>query len=1291
MMRTLLIALGVTGLAVCGSAVGAATEGSAPNLGLLPYPQQVTMVKGRAPVGPAHCTTVGKQSDTVRVAIETLDRHLPKSGKAMEVRLGSLEEGYDPGWIAPDEKEFLARESTSPEASVLHITADVVTVVGKGRMGMLYGAQTINQLAIEAARKGESSLPCLSIRDWPDMRWRCLSPTLTWYSGYNRLEGYDLCNWTEDEWKWLADWSLLHKCNAWAVCMYGYWPFTVPGHESNSLDVDSFRYNPKTGKKESYRFTHKNIQKEFLPELIRYANDRGVQVHAYIGKNSFNGTYWISHPEMNGGGAAELLPFAPGVHEYWDAMIRRILQIGFNGFVFEDPEAYHVPNQNAECYKTFWEPWAKTYGFNSVAETDQNKPPLGVHIEYYAWLFKQFDDMISHEAKALGRKGPVDIYLISHILLSRLVNESKTPEERDRWLALVDEKQGRKVPFVIFEGDEKKYVNIFGNDRVASLGGRGGSCTCAMRRIASVNNDWSYGSMGASVDYERDCQRRIFQAGGFGAMGYIFEWTNTEVFGYIAAQHLWKHAGVPGIDNENQTGFLDYAYRAYYGDKVGAVVAQAFDASACVNDAMVLDGVAGSQFPETGRPLHRDYQYLAAQSDRAWELARKAYKLYTGHEPDLRHPAYDEAKFQWNGYDPVADKLFKTERLRLLCVSAERCRLMCEAALAHRLSQRLIAEGATVDSVLAQFDRAITAAKENEHLYQINYDDDYDWTDGLCSKLTERMESLKKQLLLDCGGKSDELKSWVFDRPDDPLGWTWTNDVAAPTVESHALVVRATGPDCCFSQTTPFSVEAGKRAFVEIEMNSDKAGRGRLFWAAPPKDEASGKVYPFSESRVVSFEVNKGDHVYRLFPSWDGTVSGLRIDIPAASTVRISSIRIHRMPAEIKITEADLRKPVSESARRSAAAPLFIPWEKLTDIVPKSGAAKQPGAYLSVDLGLDRKADLYRIGVTYTVQAQTAGEWRTIFRRSIDRRSTGWEHWDVPLPADGARVRLMTDSYSRAQDRSAPSWMWALWGRPEIVRIGEGGQRTAVQSLADHVGEAKAFVRLDSDGKERPFDGKGEDSTGAAFRAVSQSRLEKLRQSEGKDWQWVEGFADWTATPPHNSPYRCYLGTPPSGWAYAHESGEVAWKTESAVDHRETAVAFIAGTDYSVGDAELWCDGKHLLDFRTGSTSDASWQKDGVELRFLFGGDTRDERTTYGLSGVFVLRLPESMITPGKPLDLKVVPKTGSNWFMLHAYKSTFEASRGAAVPEPSEPTIAAYTPHINGKFGVTIGEFEIR
>ena len=116
------------------------------------------------------------------------------------------------------------------------------------------------------------------------------------------------------------------------------------------------------------------------------------------------------------------------------------------------------------------------------------------------------------------------------------------------------------------EADEAKYVALLGRGRTGNLGGRGGSCTCAMRRIASINENWCGGPMAANLAYERQCQKHIYEAGGFGAIGYIFEWTNTEAFGYLAAQYLWRNMGVPGINNDDETGFLYYAYPFYYGN-----------------------------------------------------------------------------------------------------------------------------------------------------------------------------------------------------------------------------------------------------------------------------------------------------------------------------------------------------------------------------------------------------------------------------------------------------------------------------------------------------------------------------------------------------------------------------------------------------------------------------------------------------------------------------------------------------------------------------------------------------
>jgi hypothetical protein len=1114
---------------------------------LIPYPQEITKSAGNLALGPAEYV-IPHPSDTTAVAASSLSSYLPKSGNSVTVRLGSVEEGYDRSWLAVEDRAFLADPATSCEASLTRITSDGITVVGKGRWGMLYGVQTVNQLVRgNESKQGvwqmKTELPCLVIKDWPDTQWRCLSPTMTWYSGYNRLEGYDLCNWTLDEWKWLVDWSLLHKCNGWAMCMYGNWPFTLPGYDECTLDVDSFHYDPATGQKTAYRFTHKNIQNEFLPELIRYANARGVHVHAYIGKNTFNGTYGIKHPDANAGGAAELIPFHPGVHEYWDACIRRILEIGFNGFVFEDPEALHVPNQNEMCYKTFWEPWAERYGFTSIADTDPNKPPLGVHVEYYSWLFRTFDEMIQKRARELGQARP-EIYLISHVLLSRMVGESKDQAERDGWFAYIDERQGRKVPFVILEADEKKYVSFLGHDRVASLGGRGGSCTCAMFRIASINNNWCGGGMGADLAYERACQKHLYEAGGFGAMAYIFEWSNTEVFGYIGSQYLWRNSGVPGINNDNQTDFLYYAYPFYYGDQVGKLAARVFDEGSCVNDQMMLEGVYGAQYPTTGPPLHRDYQLLAAIADRAVDMARDAYQEYTGQEPDLWRPAYQPEDFRWNGFDPAADKLFKTERLRRLYVSTRRSQKMCEAVLAHRMSQRLIAEGASAGAVLECLDKAVAAAKENQRIYCLNYDDDYHWTDGLCSRVADEFESRRRQ---------------------------------------------------------------------------------------------------FMASRA---------------------------------------------------SDSDLTRPVPDEVRRSAEKPLFIPWENLSDIVPASPMANKPGLYLSTEIGFDRREDFFRLGVVFTLQTQQAeGKWRTLFRRALERRTTDWEHWDIPLTglSGSAKLRFTTDSYSRAMDRNAPSWKWALWGRPQLVDVTADGNRRVLYEFVDHVHDCKTLVRLDQDGKERAFDGQGADSSGATFARISLSPVELLGSEQGNGRQIVDGFTDWIEPPPHRGKYLCYLGGIDAGWAYASGRGELSWRTAPVPAEKTTAVAFVGGTGYAPGKADLYCDGEKLLSFDMAKPSNQQWGADGVELHYIFGGDTRSETTPYGISGIYVLVLPAAKVTAGKSLDLTVkVPPGGGDWFMVHECRSIDEATRLAICPQPEMPAIAAYTPHKDGRFGVTIAEYEV-
>jgi hypothetical protein len=1110
-------------------------------LDLLPFPQRLCLTGGSLRLGVPQEVRIGKPSSTEALGMESLRRHLPADGPPINVRLGSVEEGYDAAWLTVQENDFISGTPDRPESSVVVVDRTGVTVVGRDRWGMLYGVQTICQLAVAARREKREAIPCLRIRDWPDLQWRCLAPTLDWYSGWNRLEGYDICNWSEGEWKWLADWSLLHKCNAWAVCMYGYWPFTLPGYPEETLDVDSFFYNPATRKKEPRRFVHPNIRKEFYPRVIQYANQRGIKVHAYIGKNSFNGCHFRENAALYAGGAAELLPFAPGVDQYWEAFIARILEMGFNGFVFEDPEANHVPNQNQRCYETFWQPWAEKYGYSSVKQTDANHPPLGVHIEYYAWLYRQFAEKIGRHARRLRRR--TEIYLISHVLLARMMSESKSERERREWIDLIDRKHGERVRFVIAESNEKAYVDLLGGDRVASLGGRGGSCTCAMRRIASVNNNWLNGGMGGDLAYERECQNRIVQAGGFGAMGYIFEWTNTEVFGYLAAQHLWNHSGIPGVNGTDQTGFLEYAYRLYYGAETGQLVARAMDEGSDINDAMVLEGVYGSQYPSTGKALHRDYQFLAVLADHAEKLARQAYRSFTGREPDLFQPVYNEEEFQWDGYDPARDRLFKEERLRKLWISTRRSQEMCGVALAHRKAQRLMAAGAPAAAVLKSLNEAVDRAALNQLIYQVNYDDDYDDTDGLCYKVTEHLEKLRDEVL----------------------------------AESLA---------------------------------------------------------------------------------------------------------------------ADRDRPVSESIRKKAEPPvLYIPWTKLEDLLPSREGTPGSGLCLQTRIGLVAREDFFRLGVVFTVEVyEEASGWTPLFRRSVQRRTRQWEEWRIPLPLAAGknhlRLRFVTDSYSRAQDRNAPTWKWALWGDPRLVEARGAGSPRVVYDFGRQVDSAQALVRLDKDGKDRVFDNKGEDSTGATFKLLEPEglarRLEKLRR-EKANWQWLDGFAEWSGAAPAQGDYRSYLGTCPSRWTYGE--GAVSWLTAAAKKRRDTAIVFAGSSDFVASGATLRASETRFISFQTGLSSDQHWDSGDVEL-FYFHGATIPG---HGISGVYVVLVPASAITAGKPIELSVRMAKPGGWIMCQGYGGAMEAILNPLpLPGPAATPIAAFTPHRDGQFGLTIGEYSV-
>lgn len=150
--RSILVVL--LGWTTCGPVAECCAEpGQGLVLKVVPYPQEISTIEGRLPLAPPLCVTQRVPSDTEALASATLERYVgrgaatPGVNSPMIVRLGSVEEGYPTAWLVPEQRAFLENELTSPEASVVTIAPPDaegpggITVVGKGKWGMLYGVQ----------------------------------------------------------------------------------------------------------------------------------------------------------------------------------------------------------------------------------------------------------------------------------------------------------------------------------------------------------------------------------------------------------------------------------------------------------------------------------------------------------------------------------------------------------------------------------------------------------------------------------------------------------------------------------------------------------------------------------------------------------------------------------------------------------------------------------------------------------------------------------------------------------------------------------------------------------------------------------------------------------------------------------------------------------------------------------------------------------------------------------------------------------------------------------------------
>jgi len=175
-MSTRSIVVLAAALVLVGHGAGWTQEVAA--LRLVPFPKEVRSLEGSFPLD--RKLTLEAPADQCNLLAEMLGDELKRArltppevrgveGGARFVRLST-----SPGGAAP---ALVFRDEAGDEDYALDVRPDAVVCGSPGREGLFYGVQTLCQL-IRANRR-DGGLPCLAIRDWPSLRWRCFQDDMT--------------------------------------------------------------------------------------------------------------------------------------------------------------------------------------------------------------------------------------------------------------------------------------------------------------------------------------------------------------------------------------------------------------------------------------------------------------------------------------------------------------------------------------------------------------------------------------------------------------------------------------------------------------------------------------------------------------------------------------------------------------------------------------------------------------------------------------------------------------------------------------------------------------------------------------------------------------------------------------------------------------------------------------------------------------------------------------------------------------------------------------------------------
>jgi hypothetical protein len=175
MTQWLILFAGLILVALAASADGA----DAQRLRLVPFPKEVQLRQGAFRIDRPLVLTA--PIDQANVIGSLLNAELARARVANPLAVRAIKTDRFFAALSPGDAQFPAaakfRQGAGHEDYELRIEPGLVVIESPARDGLLHGVQTLCQLI--RANRSPNGIPCLSIRDWPSLKWRCFQDDLT--------------------------------------------------------------------------------------------------------------------------------------------------------------------------------------------------------------------------------------------------------------------------------------------------------------------------------------------------------------------------------------------------------------------------------------------------------------------------------------------------------------------------------------------------------------------------------------------------------------------------------------------------------------------------------------------------------------------------------------------------------------------------------------------------------------------------------------------------------------------------------------------------------------------------------------------------------------------------------------------------------------------------------------------------------------------------------------------------------------------------------------------------------